>query len=348
MTTTMALGIDLGDKTSHACLVDDVGVPVLRERIRTSPDAMRAFFAPFAAATNKPVVVMESGTHSRWVSELVTELGLEVVVANPSHVRLIYGSKTKTDRFDAEALARLARVDVTLLHPVTHRSRQAQADLVLLQTRDAIVRTRKVLISHMRSVVKASGHRLPDADADGFARKVADLLPDELRPALVHALAVIEAMTTQLKLVERAIERVAAVSYPETKRLTQVPGIGPITSLAFVLSIEDPQRFSDARDVGAWLGLVPRKDQSGGRDPHLRITKAGNSFLRRLLVNCAQYIAGPFGPDSNLRRFAERMGPRGTPRRKKAIVAVARKLSVLLLTLWRSGAEYHPLHGVAA
>jgi transposase len=181
MTTAMALGIDLGDRASHACLIDDVGLPVLRDRIRTTPESMRSFFAPFAAATNKPVIVMESGTHSRWVSELVTELGLEVVVANPSHVRLIDASKTKIDRFDAEALARLARVDVKLLHPVTHRSRQAQADLALLHTRDAIVRTRTVLINHMRSVVKASGHRLVDADADGFARKVANLLPDELR-----------------------------------------------------------------------------------------------------------------------------------------------------------------------
>ena len=348
MNPTMALGIDLGDKTSHACLIDDTGVPVLRDRVRTTPDAMRALFWRFAAAANKPTVVMESGTHSRWVSELIQELGLEVVVANPAHVRLIYGNKNKTDRFDAEALARLLRVDVKLLHPVTHRSRQAQADLALLHTRDAIVRTRKVLINHMRSVVKASGARLPDADADGFAKRVADLVPAELRPALLHALSVIESMTAQLKQIDRAIERVAAVSYPETKRLTQVPGIGPITSLAFVLCIEDHARFSDARDVGAWLGLVPRRDQSGGRDPHLRITKAGNPFLRRLLVNCAQYIAGPFGPDSTLRRFAERLGPKGSPRRKRAIVALARKLSVLLLTLWRTGAQYEPLHGVAA
>jgi transposase len=347
MTTKMTLGIDLGDKHSHCCLLDGDGTVLQRERIVTQKSAIQRFFGKHAAEA-QPKVVIEAGVHSRWVSELARQAGLEIVVANPAHVRLIYGSNTKTDRFDAEALARLARVDVKLLHPITHRSRQAQADLALLKSRDILVRTRKIHINHVRAVVKAAGGRVVACDADAFVRRADEDIPDELRPALVHVLAIIRTITDQLKLVDRAIERVAAVSYPETARLSQVPGVGPITSMAFVLSIEDASRFPRARDVGAYLGLVPRRDQSGARDPSLRITKAGNAFLRRLLVNCAHYIAGPFGPDTALKRFAERLGPQGSVRRKRAVVAVARKLAVLLMRLWQSGETYEPLRGVAA
>jgi transposase len=348
MTTMTALGIDLGDKFSHACLLSEAGTPVLRERVATNVQAFRRFLAPFAEAQNKPTVVIEAGTHSRWVRDVVAELGIEVVVANPAHVRLIYGSKTKCDRFDAEALARLLRVDPKLLHPVYHRSGEAHAALAMLRSRDGLVRVRKNLINQMRSTVKSFGARLPTVDADAFSKKVGKHIPTELMPALSHLLSAIDHITEQLKMLERAIERVAAVSYPETKRLNQVPGVGPITSLAFVLSIEDPARFQRPRDVGAFLGLVPRRDQSGSRDPSLRITKAGNPFLRRLLVNCANYIAGPFGPDSALKRHADRVAPPGAARRKRALVAVARKLAVLLLRLWQTGATYQPLYGVAA
>ena len=119
MTTTMTLGIDLGDKTSHWCLLDAAGVVVHRDRVRSRPVDFRALFARFAAAENKPVVVIEAGGQSRWVDELGKQAGLTMIVASPKHVRLIYGGTTKTDKFDAEALARLARVDTKLLHPVT-------------------------------------------------------------------------------------------------------------------------------------------------------------------------------------------------------------------------------------
>lgn len=345
-TTNPTLGIDLGDKESHACLLDGAGAVVFREIVKTNAQALGRFFERFAIAENKPTVVIEACTHSRWVNELAQQKGLRVIVASPVHVRLIFASTCKTDRFDAEALARLCRVDEKLLHPVTHRSRQAHADLEVIKARDVVVDSRKSLINHVRFVVKAAGGRVPALDADGFAKKVGELIPDELRPALTHLVALIESMTEQIRQMDRAIERIAAVSYPETARLSQVPGIGPITSLTFVLTIQDPKRFEKARDVGAYLGLVPRRDQSGRRDPQLRITKAGSSLLRRLLVNCAHYVAGPFGPDSALKRHAQKIGPVGSSRRKKAIVATARKLAVLLLTLWKTGQRYDPLRGI--
>ena len=345
-TTTPTLGIDLGDKESHACLLGPDGSVLLREVVKTNAQALGRFFDRFAVAENKPTVVIEACTHSRWVNELAQQKGLRVVVASPVHVRLVFASTCKTDRFDAEALARLCRVDEKLLHPVTHRSRQAHSDLEVVKARDIVVDCRKSLINHIRFVVKAAGGRVPALDAAGFAKRVGELIPDELRPALSHLVKLIEAMTAQIREMDRTIERIIAVSYPEAARLAEVPGIGPLTSLTFVLTIQDPERFENARDVGAYLGLVPRRDQSGRRDPQLRITKAGSSLLRRLFVNCAHYVAGPFGPDSALKRAADRIGPVGSPRRKKAIVATARKLAVLLLTLWKSGERYDPLRGI--
>ena len=153
-------------------------------------------------------------------------------------------------------------------------------------------------------------------------------------------------MTTAAKItqMEQEIERLCEERYPETRLLRQVKGVGPITALAFVLVLEDPQRFATSRSVGAYLGLVPRQRTSGDSDPQLRITKTGDRMLRRLLVQSAQYILGPFGPDCDLRRYGERIALRGGMNAKKrAVVAVARKLSSLLFALWTSGSVYEPL-----
>ena len=127
--------------------------------------------------------------------------------------------------------------------------------------------------------------------------------------------------------------------------MRQVEGIGPLTALTFVLTLEDPYRFEKSRSVGAYLGLVPATDQSGDRDPQKRISKEGDEMLRKLLVGSAHYILGPFGSDSDLRRHGEKIASRGGKNAKKrAAVAVARKLSVLLHSLWVSGEVYDPLH----
>lgn len=345
MQITTTIGIDLGDRKSHACVLDDAGQVVSREVITTTKEGFTTFVRQFPGAQ----VVIEVSTHSRWVSALLQELGHHVLVANPAHVRLIYASTTKSDRFDAQALAKLARFDPSLLHPVRHRSKEAQDALAVVKSRDVLLRSRTALINHMRGVVKASGDRLPKCDADQFAKNIRACIPGTLADALSPILDVIERLTTEIRKFESWITRASKEKFPETERLLQVRGVGPVTALAFVLSIEDEKRFSTARDIGPYLGLVPKRRQSGNINPNLGISKTGDGYLRRLLVNCAHYISGPLGTDCDLRRFGHRLAPPGAKTRKKrAIVAVARKLAVLLMHLWKSGEQYEPLRNAEA
>jgi transposase len=291
---------------------------------------------------------MEVGTHSRWASNLLQRLGHEVLVANARKLRVIYTNPRKTDHADAETLARLARMDPHLLSPIHHRSPQAQADLAVLRSRDAQVRCRTLLINHVRSVVKSSGSRFPSCSAASFPKKVTASIPEPLRPALLPLLETITGLTQQIQAYDRQIETLCESQYPDTRSLRQVPGVGALTALAFVLTLEDPTRFAKSREVGPALGLVPRRDQSGDRDPQLPIAKTGNEFLRRLLVGSAHYVLGPFGPDCDLRRWGLQLAERGGKNAKKrAVVAVARKLAVLLHRLWKTGEIYEPFYSSA-
>ena len=285
---------------------------------------------------------MEVGSHSSWASHLLTELDHDVLVANARKLRAIYHNPRKGDRADAETLARL---DPELLSPIHHRSPQAQADLAVLRSRDAVVRSRTLLINHARDTVKSFGSRLPSCSADSFAHKVAPDIPEPLRPALVPILESIASLTQQIKSYDQKAEELCSERYPETKLLRRISGVGPLTSLAFILTLEKPDRFRRSREVGPAIGLVPRRDQSGDQDPQLRITKTGNSYLRRLLVSSAQYILGPFGPDCDLRRWGLKLAERGGKNvKKRAVVAVARRLAVLLHRLWKTGEIYDPFY----
>jgi len=264
-------------------------------------------------------------------------------VANPRRVKLISASDNKTDRHDAELLARLGRVDVKLLAPVEHRESQAQADLAVAKARDTLVATRTKLVNHVRGTVKSFGERLPMCSAASFARQTRGLLPVLLKAALEPIYQVLERIDEQIKEQDKMIERVAK-RYPDVEVVSQISGVGVLTALVFVLTIEDKNRFGKSRMVGAYLGLRSRKSSSGKDDPQLRITKAGDPFLRRLLVNGANYILGPFGQDSDLRRWGLELAKRGGKNAKKrAKVAVARKLGVLMHRLWVTGEIYEPL-----
>jgi transposase len=249
-------------------------------------------------------------------------------------------------------LARLARVDVELLHPIEHSTEQAQRDLLQVKLRDNLVRQRVDIISSVRFTLKSLGVRLPSPSTACFANRCRTLLMDEnpeLLAMIEPALQVVDLLTKNIRELERKIEELCQHHYPATGRLRQVPGVGPITSLSFALIIGDPERFEDPRDVAAYLGLVPKRDQSGNLDKELRITKAGNVYLRQLLVGSAQYIPGPFGPDCDLKRRGLGLAARGgRAAKKKAIVATARKLSVILLTLWKSGEAYQPFRELPA
>ncbi|MEE9217354.1 MAG: IS110 family transposase [Anaerolineales bacterium] len=343
--TTVFVGLDLGDKRSDLCLLDRDGQVIEESRISTTAAALKRKFSSLRPCQ----VAMEVGAHSRWVSALLTHLGHEVLVADARKLRLIYSNPRKHDRADAEYLARLARLDPKLLSPIHHRNPQAQADLAILRARDSLVRSRTQLINHARGLVKATGARLPSCSAHSFHRKAATAIPTDLLPALSPILATIGSLTQCIQAYDRQIDQLAQTRYPETRLLRNVSGVGPLTSLAFVLTLEDPHRFRKSREVGACLGLVPRRDQSGRQDPQLHITKTGDSYLRRLLVQSAQYILGPFGPDCDLRRWGLKLAERGGKNAKKrAFVATARKLAVLLHRLWKNGEIYQPFHGSQA
>ena len=336
----LTVGVDLGDRWSRYCVLDKQGQILEEDTVATTGRALRKLFGDRPAAR----VVIEVGTHSPWVQRLLQELGHETITANPRYVRLIYGSRNKNDQLDAERLARLARVDTKLLHPIQHRGGTAQADRAVLRSRNALVECRTKLVNHARGIVKSIGGRLPSCSTSYFHKRVRQDLPDELKPALTPVLDMIGALTQKIQRLEARIERLATKRYPETVLLRQVSGVGPLTALSFVLTVEDPWRFKSSRAVGPYLGLRPRQSQSGKQDPELRITKAGDTDLRRLLVGSAHYILGPFGPDTDLRRWGLALAARGKKNAKKrAVVAVARKLAVLLHRLWVTAQVYEPL-----
>jgi transposase len=347
---TSFIGLDLADKESTFVGIDGKARLVEEGKVATTPGGLGKAFG----SRDRCRIALEAGTHSLWVDRLLREMGHEVIVANPREVPLIYRNKRKSDKLDATALGRLARSDPELLHPIKHRGKQAQIDLAVLRARDGLVAARTQLVNLVRGTVKSYGERLPRCSTKSFPTKAAAALPADLSPALTPVIEQIAELTRRIDQYDEEIKRLTAERYPEAGALQQVKGVGPITSLAFVLTIEDPGRFETSRDVGAYLGLTPGRRQTGESDPEMHITKAGDVFLRKLLVQAAQYILGPFGSDCDLRRWglclagtpasAEGQPRKGSRQRKKrAIVAVARKLAVLLHALWRNGEVYEPL-----
>jgi transposase len=338
----VSMGLDLGDRQSYLVGVTRDGEIVLEEKIRTTREHFGAYFAKVRRGTR---VVCEAGTHSPWVSALLEGLGLDVVVANPVHVgRALAANGRKNDRLDAITLATLGRDSLRLLRQVKHRGPEAQNDLAVIRARDAAVRCRTVLINAVRGLVKTSGERLPSCSTASFHRKVAGAVPAGLKPALDPLIEQIAQLTESILHYDKLIEELCK-KYPETERLRAIKGVGALTALAFVLCLERAERFERSRSVGAYVGLTPGEHASGASSPQLRITKAGDDYLRRLLVGAAHYILGPFGEDCDLKRFGERLSRRGGARGKKqAAVAVARKLAVLMHTLWAKQLTYDPLY----
>jgi transposase len=332
------IGCDLGDKQSELCILLPNGELQRPEPVKTTREAFTKFFARPRAH-----VVIEVGTHSRWVSELLLELGHKVTVANPRRVKLISQSRAKRDKKDAELLARLGKADEELLAPVKHRGSEAQADLAVTKARDALVRTRTKLVNHARGLVKSFGERLPSCTAESFQRKARADIPEALKPALEPLFSVLERLNEQIATYDDQV-KLLAQKYPDVDVIAQPKGVGILTALVFVLTLEDKTRFKKSRTVGAFIGFNPKRDQSGDSDKQLGITKTGDSFVRRLAVGSANYILGPFGQDSDLRRWGLELAKRGGKNAKKrAKVAVARKLVVLMHRLWITGEVYEPL-----
>jgi len=336
----MTIGVDLGDETSDYCVLDEEGTVVEEGRLGTSQAAFRRRFGSLRPAR----IAMEVGTHSPWASRLLKKAGHEVWVANARKLRLIFENRRKSDRLDARQLARVARMDPGLLASIEHRTEEVAVDLSVLRARDALVAARTRLVNHVRGAVKSSGARLKRCSTESFPKKAAPQLPEALGRALSPVLTAIAEVSERIAELDAHVERLAEEKYPETALLSQVPSIAALTALAFVLTLERPERFRNSRAVGAYLGLVPARSQSGRSDPQLRITKEGDPYLRRLLVQAAQRLLRRQGPDCDLRRFGLKLAERGGKNgKKRAVVAVARKLAVLLHRLWRTGEVFEPL-----
>jgi len=266
------------------------------------------------------------------------------IVVDPRRLALVGQSMKKNDRSDAEILARVGSSDLELVSEVHHRSQETLEDRSVLRLRDYLVRTRGEAIVTLRGIVKPFGARLPDCGSRAFLKKALAGIPESLRASTKPMLEIIQHLNEQIDSYDLMLEKLVE-KYPATHALRQIKGVGPVTAVAFVLNIEDPRRFPCSRRVGSYIGLTPRMRQSGNEDPQLRITKAGDPLVRRLLVQCAHHILGPHGVECDLRRFGLALALRGgKSAKKRAVVAVARKLAVLLHRLWRTGEEYNPNH----
>jgi len=336
----LTIGLDLGDRSSWYCVLDEAGDVLLEQRVSTTPKAMKQVFERIPRSR----IALETGMHSPWVSRLLSELGHEVIVAHARNVRLIGESRRKDDRLDAQTLARLARIDPQLLCPVKHRSAKAQADLTVIRARAGLVRARTALVNTARGLAKSYGERLRGCNVRNMNPEKAEGLSPELQAALEPLLAGIESLSKRIREYNEGIERLAQESYPQVALLKQVKGVGTLIALTFLLTLEDAHRFRKSRDVGCYLGLQPGRRNSGQSEPQLHISKEGDPYLRTLLVQGAHHILGPFGADSDLRRWGLKLAGRGGKNgKKRAIIATARKLAVLLHRLWVSGEVYEPL-----
>jgi len=333
----MTVGLDLGDRSSRYCVLNEAGEVMEEGRMQSTEAAFRRHFE----GEPRQRVALECGTHSPWVSRLLKSMGHQVIVANARKIPAITGSQSKNDRNDAELLARFAAHDPRLLSPVQHRSLERQQDLNLIQVRSTLVRARTMMANALRGLVKSAGSRLPACSTQSLPVRATVAIPPALTAVATPLIQQMELLNQQINAMDGQIGNLAG-KYPEIPLLRSAPGVGPVVAAAYVLTLDRPDAATN-RSAGAFLGLRPAQSQSGESDPQRRISKAGDSYLRSLLVQSGQYILGRFGPDSALRRWGLKLAQSGGKRgKKRAIVAVARKLAVLLHSMWRTGQSFQP------
>lgn len=350
----LTVGLDLGDRKTDFCILNERAEVVIQGKLATSAAELDRMFG----GQEPMVIALEVGTHSPWISRRLERMGHDVVVANPRNVAYINKSKKKDDRADAEKLARLVRSDRNLLSPVRHRGEKRQRDLVIIKSRAALVSARTKLINAARGLMKSLGERLEMCDSEKVGVKLAEKLAEPARVVVTPLLESIEGLSKQIGQYDEMLKETAG-QYPELELFKGIYGVGPVVELTYVLTIEDPARFTHSRDVGAFLGMVPGKRESGDRSPEMGISKEGDRLLRSLMVQSAQCILRKGAPDSDLRRWGlKQLGedPKGGEagkkvgkgRKKRVIVAVARRLAVMMHHIWANGVEYDPLYNAKA
>ena len=326
-------GIDLHNKSSEVCVLDAGGAVSERARIPTTEKALRRWFG----GRERARICVEASGISPWVARLLTELGHEVVVANAQRVRLIAESTLKNDTVDAETLARLVRMDPALLCPIRHRKEETQRLRGMLRVRRSLVNNRTACLNTARGLLRSFGYRMPGQRPERLARALAvGKVPEVLCALVAPLVATARELDGRIQaLDEEVIE--AGHAFPEVERFQQVPGVGPLVALAFVLCIEDPGRFHSSRDIPSFLGLRPRMRESAEHSHFGSITRQGDTEMPKLLVQVAHGCLRS-RQDSDLKRWAERLA--GRIGKKKAVVAMARKLAVVLHHLWVTGEDY--------
>ena len=338
MSNYITIGMDLGNEKHAVCALDQAGKVLWRRDVANTPEALRPFFKENAGAT----VAMETGLCCRWISALAKSCGCEVLVGNARRLAAIWQSKQKNDENDALMLARLARADRELFHPVELRDDERHEMVQILELREVAVSQRTQAVNSVRGLCKALGVFIPKCDASCFHKVAKDAIPADrawkFKPMIRH----LKEIAATVRRYDAMLEKYARSHFKEEVELLQtIPSVGPVTSCAFVAHISDPRRFGSARDAGAYFGLTPGQDQSGDRDAPKRITKTGSTLMRHLLVTAANYILRESSPDTALKRHGERICERGGKvARRKAKTAVARKLAVTMLAMLKSGKPY--------
>jgi len=325
-------GIDLHAEYSQICILDEDGEVMETSRIWTSRKALERFFR-----RDRMRVVIEAGGSSPWVSRLLESLGHEVVVCSPRRVRLIAQSKLKNDRIDAEVLARLVRLDPEFLKPIRHRSEEAQLLRSNLKVRGAMVEARTKWINTIRGLLRGFGYKVSGKAPHTFAERVDRMkLPNELRAVIEPLLEQLDLLSGEIQRRDEHLEEIAK-GLPEVEHLREIPGVGPVVATYFVLTIDDPDRFKNSRDVASFFGLRPTMRESALITHFGRITREGDPEMRRLLVQAAHACLRTRA-DSELKSWALALAQRRG--NGKAVVALARKLAVLMHHLWVTGEVY--------
>lgn len=328
------IGIDVHKVSSQLC-IQTVDGEILEVRIPTTRESFKKFLGERAPAR----ILMEASTESEWVARCIEELGHEVIVADPNFAPMYStrSRKVKTDKRDARALCDACALGA---YRASHRTSDASRDSrAHIAVREVLVQTRTKYISLARSLLRQQGHRVPSGGAPTFSKRVLSLeLPKSLCTELAPLLAMMEQLNKQIARIDKQLERLVASS-PIAERLCTTPSVGTVTAVTFVAMVDEISRFETAKQLRAYFGLVPREMSSGEKQHRGRITKAGNSRMRYLLVEAAWGILRYEREETRaLREWALRIAVRRG--KQIAAVALARKLAGILFAMWRDGTKF--------
>lgn len=334
---TIYAGLDVSDKTTHICVVDGEGVVVRRNVVASDPEVLAKWLKRHCPSLAR--VVLETGALSTFLYHGLIERDVPAVCICARHAKKALSARiNKSDANDAESLAQLSRTG--WFKAVHMKAEGTHIDRAALKVREQLIKSRNACANQLRGLLKLFGLRLGEVTTPGKrAERLAALFAQkpELKPVMTPLIQSLEALEAQIGSSTKQLTARAATD-PVATRLMSVPGVGPIAALTYVSSIEDPARFARGRDAGAFAGLVPRRNQSGERDYKGRISKAGDPMLRHALYEAANSllvrVKRPSALQSWGKTIAETKGP------KRARVALARKLAILLHRLWQSETEF--------